>query len=45
MEKIDGMEILERTKTKFPETEVIMITGYATIDTAVEAMKKAPSII
>ena len=40
MEKIDGMEILERTKTKFPETEVIMITGYATIDTAVEAMKK-----
>lgn len=40
MEKIDGMEILERTKTRFPETEVIMITGYATIDTAVEAMKK-----
>jgi len=40
MEKIDGMEILEKTKTKFPDTEVIMITGYATIDSAVEAMKK-----
>ncbi|MDA8431382.1 MAG: endopeptidase La [Nitrospiraceae bacterium] len=40
MEKIDGMEILEKTKTASPQTEVIMITGYATVDTAVEAMKK-----
>ncbi|MDA8241545.1 MAG: endopeptidase La [Nitrospiraceae bacterium] len=40
MEKIDGMEILEKTKSAYPQTQVIMITGYATIDTAVEAMKK-----
>jgi ATP-dependent Lon protease len=40
MEKIDGMEILEKTKSMAPHTQVIMITGYATIDTAVEAMKK-----
>jgi len=40
MERIDGMEILERAKTITPQTQVIMITGYATIDTAVEAMKK-----
>ncbi len=40
MEKIDGMEILEKTKSIAPHTQVIMITGYATIDTAVEAMKK-----
>ncbi len=40
MEKIDGMEILEKTKLIAPHTQVIMITGYATIDTAVEAMKK-----
>lgn len=40
MEKVDGMEILETTKTRFPDTEVIMITGYASIDSAVEAMKK-----
>jgi len=40
MEKIDGMEILEKTKSMAPQTQVIMITGYATIDTAVEAMKK-----
>ncbi len=40
MEKVDGMEILEKTKSIAPHTQVIMITGYATIDTAVEAMKK-----
>jgi ATP-dependent Lon protease len=40
MEKIDGMEILEKTKAGCPQTEVIMITGCATVDTAVEAMKK-----
>jgi ATP-dependent Lon protease len=40
MDKIDGMEILEKTKAGHPQTEVIMITGYATVDTAVEAMKK-----
>jgi ATP-dependent Lon protease len=40
MEKIDGMEILAKTKAECPRTEVIMITGYATVDTAVEAMKK-----
>ncbi len=40
MERIDGMEILEKVKSIAPQTQVIMITGYATIDTAVEAMKK-----
>jgi ATP-dependent Lon protease len=40
MEKVDGMEVLARIKMRSPNTEVIMITGYASIDTAVEAMKK-----
>lgn len=40
MEEIDGMEILKRSKLRSPNTEVVMITGYATIDTAVESMKK-----
>lgn len=40
MEKIDGMEVLRRTRAMSPETHVIMITGYATVDTAVEAIKK-----
>ena len=34
-----GMALLKYVKTQFPETEVIMMTGFATIDTAIEAMK------
>lgn len=40
MEKVDGIEILERCKRLYPDTEVIMITAYATIPSAVETMKK-----
>jgi DNA-binding NtrC family response regulator len=40
MPEVDGMELLERIKTEWPEIPVIMITGYATIDVAVEAMRK-----
>jgi ATP-dependent Lon protease len=40
MEKVDGMEVLRRTKAVSPGTQVILITGYATVDTAVEAIKK-----
>ncbi len=40
MEKVDGMQILEECRRNHPGTEVIMITGYATVDTAIEAMKK-----
>jgi DNA-binding NtrC family response regulator len=39
MEKVDGMQILRRIKELVPETEVIMITGYATIESAINAMK------
>lgn len=34
-----GLEILEAIKKEHPETEVIMITGYSSVDTAIEAMK------
>jgi len=40
MEKVDGMEILSRVKERYPETEVIMITGYATVTSAIEAIKR-----
>ncbi|MGB9711302.1 MAG: sigma-54-dependent transcriptional regulator [Thermodesulfovibrio sp.] len=40
MEKVDGFEILRKCKTLYPDTEVIMITGYATVENAVEAMKE-----
>ena len=39
MEKVDGMAILKRAKLADPETVVILITGYATLDSAVSAMK------
>ncbi len=39
MEKVDGMQILKRCKERSPDTEVIMITGYASIESAIEAMK------
>ncbi|MEW6533705.1 MAG: sigma-54 dependent transcriptional regulator [Thermodesulfobacteriota bacterium] len=40
MEKVDGMTILEESRRVNPSCEVIMITGYATVDSAIEAMKK-----
>ncbi len=39
MEKVDGLQILKRVKETSPETEVIMITGYASVESAIEAMK------
>ena len=43
MPEIDGMELLEKIKTEWPGLPVIIITGYATIDVAVEAMRKGAS--
>ena len=40
MEKADGMEVLEATKKAYPDMAVILITGYATVETAVESLKK-----
>jgi len=40
MPKVDGMEILEMCRSLHPDTQVIMITGYATIDSAEEAKEK-----
>jgi DNA-binding NtrC family response regulator len=39
MQQVDGLQVLERTKELYPDTEVIMITGFATVSTAVEAMQ------
>ncbi len=40
MEGVDGMGFLEKVKTNCPDSEVIIITGYATIETAREAFVK-----
>ncbi len=39
MEKVDGMQILKKCREMNPETEVILITGFATLESAVDAMK------
>lgn len=43
MHEIDGMEILKETKEKSPESEVIFITGYGTVENAVTAMQNGAS--
>ncbi|MHB8881474.1 MAG: sigma-54-dependent transcriptional regulator [Thermodesulfovibrionales bacterium] len=39
MPEIDGIEILRTIKEKWPAVEVIIITGYQTVDTAVKSIK------
>ncbi|MEW5701340.1 MAG: sigma-54 dependent transcriptional regulator [Candidatus Zixiibacteriota bacterium] len=39
MPKLDGATLLEKIKRASPETEVIIITAYGTVDRAVQAMK------
>jgi DNA-binding NtrC family response regulator len=39
MEGMDGLELLRSIKAGFPDVEVVVITGYPTVDTAVEAMR------
>jgi DNA-binding NtrC family response regulator len=39
MPHVDGLELLKFTKEMNPDTVVIMITGYGTVNTAVDAMK------
>jgi len=40
MEGMDGIELLEKLRIQYPDTKVIMVTGYATVQSAIEAMKK-----
>ena len=40
MEGSDGMDVLQFAKSRHPQCEVILMTAYATAQTAVEAMKK-----
>lgn len=39
MPKTNGMELLQIVREHYPELEVVMITGYASIETAVKATK------
>ncbi len=39
MPGVNGMEILEEARRSLPDTPVVVITGYSTVQSAVEAMK------
>ena len=39
MPGLSGMDLLRRTREDFPDVLVVVITGYATVQSAVEAMK------
>jgi DNA-binding NtrC family response regulator len=39
MSSLGGMEVLRRVKDAFPDTSVIVMTGYASVSSAVEVMK------
>ncbi len=39
LDKVTGLEVLKAAKTNNPQTEVIVLTGFGSIETAVAAMK------
>jgi DNA-binding NtrC family response regulator len=39
MQKPDGLEVMDFVRQQSPATKVVIITGFATVDTAVETMK------
>ena len=39
MPRMNGIELLRQVREKWPRIYVVMVTGYATVETAVEAMK------
>ena len=41
---IDGIELLERLLKLSPQTFVLLVTAYATVENAVEAFQRAPTI-
>lgn len=40
MPEMTGLELLERVRARWPETDVLVMTAYGTIEDAVDAMKK-----
>ncbi len=40
MKGIDGMEVLRTVKKLYPDTQVIMITAFANLDSAIEALRE-----
>ena len=43
MPEMSGIELLEKTKEKYPDIKVIITTGFGSISSAIEAIKKGAS--
>ena len=43
MPGMDGIQLLEKIKTDYPDTDVIIITAYGSIESAIKAMKTGAS--
>ena len=43
MEGMDGLQLLEMVKTRWPTADVIMVTAFGSIEVAVQAMQKGAS--
>ncbi|NJD55787.1 MAG: sigma-54-dependent Fis family transcriptional regulator [Nitrospirae bacterium] len=39
MPNMDGIEVLAKIKERWPSTDVVIVTGYQTVETAVKAIK------
>ncbi len=40
MENVSGMDILREVNKRYPDTKVIMLTAYATLDATIEAIRE-----
>jgi ATP-dependent Lon protease len=40
MDQMDGLTLIEKVANHSPDTDIIMVTGYATMSTAVDALRK-----
>ncbi len=40
MDRMDGLTLIEKVAEHSPDTDIIMVTGYATVSTAVDALSK-----
>ncbi len=40
MAEMSGLELLESVKARYPAVDVVIMTGYASIDTAIQALKR-----
>ncbi|MBW2690400.1 MAG: response regulator [Deltaproteobacteria bacterium] len=40
MDQMDGLTLIEKVSASSPDTDIVMVTGYATMSTAVDALRK-----